>query len=370
MSSKRVVVAMSGGVDSAVTAALLAESGYEVLGVTMRMMPLEAESNSEQKLKPAEQDARNAASKLGIPHAVVDVTGPFSQCVVQDFVEEYRAGRTPNPCVKCNPEIKFATLTNYADEVGAEYIATGHYARVVLDEESGRYRLLRGLDASKDQSYVLYRLTQRELSRMILPLGSLKKTQVRSKAEELGLELAQKTESQDACFVPQGKYQDFLRQSVPDLVQPGPVVDTSGKVVGSHDGVAFFTVGQRRGMGVAAGRRLYVVEIDAPRNTVVVGDAADLEQSSVVIKDVNMISGEQLRDSVVLSAKIRYNTQDREAVARPLDPGWIELAFTQKQRAVTPGQSAVMYKGDDVLGGGIIADRCEARSALEKSGSV
>lgn len=368
MSRGKVIAAMSGGVDSSVAAALLAEQGYEVLGVTLRMWRQTPDDGADRGLtRKYEQDAADVATKLGIRYEVQDVTGKFAQCVVSRFVDEYRAGRTPNPCVKCNPEIKFASLLAYADSHGAEYVVTGHYARIEREQAEETWRLLRGADRSKDQSYVLYRLTQRELPRILMPLGAMQKQEVRQMARELGISVYDKAESQDICFIPEGRYQDFLREFSPELVKPGPIVDTNGRQVGTHDGVAFFTVGQRRGLRLASGRRLYVVRVDAETNTVVVGGNEDLERDRVVIGDTSFVSGRGPSESVVVSAKIRYNTQDRPAALSPLGGGWYELVFEAKQRAVTPGQSAVMYRGEEVLGGGIIANEREAEEARARA---
>ena len=352
MNRKRVAVAMSGGVDSSVAAAVLMEEGYDVVGVTLR---LSAEAQG------CEQDARGVASKLGIPHHVLDVRREFERCVVANFVEQYCVGRTPNPCVRCNEAIKFGALLRFAeDELGARWLATGHYARAQWDSGSGRWKLLRGVDRSKDQAYVLYRLNQTQLGKALFPLGGQTKVETRERAAALGLTPEERPESQDICFIPGGRYRDFLKRRVPELVRPGPIVDTSGRVLGEHQGIAFHTVGQRRGLRIATGGRLYVVAIDAERNAVVVGGAAELSRRSVVVIDISLISGERLTNSVVVSAKIRYNTQDSPAVLRPLTDDSAELVFDEEQRAVTPGQSAVFYSGETVLGGGVIDSRLSA----------
>lgn len=367
MSGERVAVAMSGGVDSSVAAALLLEEGCSVVGVTIRMWSVPATETESQLASRAEQDARAVASKLGIPHFVMDLRDDFAACVVKDFVDEYRLGRTPNPCVRCNPRIKFgAFLRQAAEQHGVQRIATGHYARIEWDEDTRRFRLLRGIDRAKDQSYVLYRLDQEQLSRTLMPAGRFTKEQIRGKAAALDLGLGDKDESQDICFIPGGRYQDFLARSVPELLKPGPIVDESGNVVGRHQGVAFYTVGQRRGLRVASGRRLYVTAIDARSNTVVVGPPESLTRRSVMLKDMALVSGGKLTESVVVSAKIRYNTQDSRAVLRPLRDDWAELVFDEDQRAATPGQSAVCYRGEEVLGGGVIADRVEADRMLSR----
>jgi tRNA-specific 2-thiouridylase len=356
---KKVVAAMSGGIDSSVAAAMLLENGYEVIGVTMRMWSSD-DPAVESIARQSEQDAADVASNLGIQHHILDVRDKFSSCVVDNFIDEYRHGRTPNPCVVCNPNIKFGELLRYAqDEFQADYIATGHYARIVWDETTSKWKLFRGIDKEKDQAYVLYRLSQSQFGKILMPLGYHTKKDVRAMAQKLHLNLTERPESQDICFIPGGRYQDFLKKNVPELMRPGPIVDSSGKVLGRHDGVAFYTVGQRRGLRVASGKRLYVIAIDAKSNTVILGEAGEFGQKAVVIKSVHMISGEKLSKSVVVSAKIRYNAQDSPALLRQLDSDLAELIFENEQRAVTPGQSAVFYDGDEVLGGGVIADKKE-----------
>ncbi|MGC8862566.1 MAG: tRNA 2-thiouridine(34) synthase MnmA [Armatimonadota bacterium] len=350
MKGEKVVAAMSGGIDSAVAAALLIEQGYQVIGVTLRLRQPEAGADIS-----SEEEAARLASKLGIPHFVLDVREEFMRQVIQYFINEYRSGRTPNPCVRCNRGIKFGALLRYAEqELGASKLATGHYARIERDEHSGRWRLLRGLDPDKDQAYVLYRLAQAQLAKIITPLGYQTKDQTRAIARKLGLR-TRLAESQDICFVPHGSYRQFLANTAPDLVRPGLIIDTSGRVIGQHKGIAFYTVGQRRGLGVAAGERLYVIAIDPNTNTVVAGPENELRRKSVLLKDVTLVSGEPLGETIVVSAKIRYNTQDSPALLRPLGGDWAELEFEKEQRAVTPGQSAVFYSGEEVLGGGIIA---------------
>lgn len=368
MSGCRIAVAMSGGIDSSVAAAILQEQGCDVVGVTLRMWPPEREWEVDTAdLSKNEQDARLVASKLGIPHYVLDVREEFSRCVVERFVEEYKAGHTPNPCVVCNPGIKFGVLLDYAQEqFGAEKLATGHYARIEWDDYRAKWKLLRGTDPNKDQGYVIYRLTQQDLGKICFPLGYHAKDEVRLRASELGIDVSEKSESQDICFIPEGKYQDFLRQYAPDAVRPGLITDMQGNTLGEHEGVAFYTVGQRRGLRIASGKRLYVVGIDVQANRVIVGDETDLRHTCVILKDVTLISGDKLSQSVVVTAKIRYNTQDSKAVLSPMPGDWARLDFDEEQRAITPGQSAVFYQGEEVLGGGIIADMLERDWALSR----
>lgn len=356
MSRLKVAVAMSGGVDSSVAAAILVDAGHDVIGVTMRLWredgPCEADS---------EDSAKQTAAHLGIPHAVVDLRDEFRRCVVDQFVSEYAQGRTPNPCVRCNADIKFGALLRYAhEELCADKLATGHYVRSMWDDEARRWRLLRGVDRSKDQSYFLYRLTQGQLGDVLFPLGEMTKAQTRRTAARKGIKARERPESQDVCFISEGGYGDFLARLSPDLMKPGPIVDTSHRSLGEHKGIAFYTIGQRRGLGVAARQRLYVVRIEPESNTVVLGTAADLAKRNVLIDQVVLMSGGELTDSIVVSAKIRYNAQDSTAVLSPVSGNRAEIVFDQPQNAVTPGQSAVFYVGEEVLGGGVIIDDCAA----------
>ncbi len=358
-SKKKVVVAMSGGVDSSVAAAELIKKGFEVYGVTLRMRS--GVTGSDDK---AIADAKDVAKLLGIQHDVIDVREDFEKCVLNYFIVEYANGKTPNPCVKCNPEVKFKRLIEYANEIAdIGYVATGHYARVDIDPATGKYRLLRALNKSKDQSYALYRLKQEQLARILFPLGGMTKSEVRELARELGLAVSDKDESQDVCFVPDGRYGDLLKKIAPELNRPGDIVDTNGRVVGEHRGIVFYTIGQRRGLSYAAGRRVYVIDIDPKNNRITVGSDDELRRKVVVVKDLSIISENKIKESVVVSAKIRYNTQDSTAIMKQLNNDWAELIFDHDQRAVTPGQSVVVFDGDVVIGGGIIASDEEIKKA-------
>ncbi|HEY8491287.1 MAG TPA: tRNA 2-thiouridine(34) synthase MnmA [Dehalococcoidia bacterium] len=350
----RVVVGMSGGVDSSTAAALLHAQGYEVIGVTMRLwtVPDETAPVHHRHCCSIEDtdDARAAAQVIGIPHYVLNFEEEFRRSVVEYFVAEYRRGRTPNPCLACNEHVKFRAFLDRARALGADYVATGHYARVARDGET--YRLLRAADPEKDQSYVLYTLGQEELRSILFPLGTYTKDRVRALAAELGLPVADKPDSADICFVPGGDYRAFLAQYVP--TRPGPVVDTAGNVVGQHEGVSGFTVGQRRGLG-AFGARRYVVELRPEANTVVVGGAEELLSDVCWAEQLRFVNGPPA-GALEVEAKIRYRTAAAPALLR-VQGDRAEVRFREPQRAVTPGQAVVFYVGDEVIGGGIIEGR-------------
>jgi tRNA-uridine 2-sulfurtransferase len=354
---------MSGGVDSSVAAAMLLQEGYDVVGVTMQVWP--ATTAPEEQVSrtccssAAVEDARLVADRLGFPHHVVNFKDVFEQAVIGDFIEEYRRGRTPNPCVRCNRFVKFGALLDQARALGADYIATGHYARVVHDEESGRWLLRRGFDHSKDQSYALYGLTQEQLAHTLLPLGAMAKDETRRLAADLGLAVASKPDSQEICFVENKDYPAFLRNAAPEAASPGPILDTAGNVLGKHEGIAFYTIGQRRRLGIAAGEPLYGVRIDCSRNAGIAGKNEELYASDLVVAETNFISVERLSSPIAISAKIRYNMKASEALLSPLEDGQAHLSFAVPQRAITPGQAAVFYIGDDVVGGGTIDRVCD-----------
>lgn len=359
----RVVVALSGGVDSATAAALLVEQGYEVIGIMMRLWvagewPLENRCCSSE----AVDDARRVAYLLDIPFYLVNYEQPFRTHVVDYFLEEYARGRTPNPCLACNKFIKFGLLLERALSLDAAYLATGHYCRIA--RSNGRYRLLRGVDRRKDQSYMLYMLGQKELSRLIFPLGDLTKEQVRSLAAQRGLPVAEKAESQDLCFTPTGDYRSFLQANRPNLLAPGPILDLEGNQIGMHKGLAFYTVGQRHGLGLGSSNRrmltgtnpepLYVIRLDPERKAVIVGPENALWRRELVASQVSFVSGEGPAGSVTVTAKVRYRSPEAPATIEPLGDGRLLVRFQEPQRAITPGQAIVFYQGDEVLGGGII----------------
>lgn len=370
---ERVIVGMSGGVDSAVTAALLVEQGYEVIGVTMRIWEppgLDLLNSQSCCGLGAAEDARRVAARLGIRHYVIDFQEIFRRQVVDDYIAEYRAGRTPNPCIRCNEFVKFGALWERARALGASYLATGHYARVRRDPESGRWLLLRGLDARKDQSYALYRLSQEQLSRALFPLGERSKEETRRLAAELDLPVAGKPDSQEVCFIPNNDTPAFLRQMAPETVSPGPIRTPEGAVIGTHPGVAFYTVGQRKRIPVSSRKPLYVTEIDAGSGTITVapGDHPDRRATMLLAGDLNWIDRERLDGAIAVSAKVRYNMQDQPALLSPAEGDRARVAFREPQLAITPGQSVVCYRGEVVVGGGVI-ERVE-RNERERSGSV
>lgn len=354
----RVVVAMSGGVDSSLTAALLVHQGYDVIGITMQIWEnYNANHDPEHRgccSLSAVDDARHVAEKLGIPYYVLNFRQLFQQRVVDYFIREYGCGKTPNPCIACNRYVKFEGLLQKALELGAEYVATGHYARIILDEQTGRYLLLKGLDRSKDQSYALYHLNQHTLKHFLMPLGTYEKTETRKLAAELGLAVANKPDSQEICFIPDDDYKKFLAEKAPQSLRPGNIIDTKGRILGIHHGLPLYTVGQRKGLGLAAGKPLYVVALDSENNTVIVGDNNDVYADELITDDPNFIAIDSLTSAMRVTAKIRYSASAAEAVIAPIANGEIHVKFLQPQRAVTPGQSVVFYADDIVIGGGII----------------
>jgi tRNA-specific 2-thiouridylase len=362
-SETAVAAAMSGGVDSSVAAALLKAEGRDVIGVTMNLFSLPREACASENLRSccgwkAQEDANRVAIALGIPHFIVDFRREFERRVVADFCREYRLGRTPNPCIRCNQFVKFGLLLERVRHLGAERIATGHYARVEFDEASGRYLLKKGRDAEKDQSYFLYPLTQDELSRADFPVGRYSKGEVRRLAAEYRLPVAEKPESQEICFVPDKDYARFLKERCPEAFRAGPILDLGGKVIGRHQGIAHFTIGQRKGMGVAALHPLYVVDIDAERNTVLAGRNEDLYRRRLRASGLNWISIEKLVEPLAVRAKIRYKHSEARALVTPISARSVSVEFEKPQRAVAPGQAVVFYDGETVVGGGTI-DRSE-----------
>lgn len=344
-----IIVAMSGGVDSSVAAALLKEQGFEVIGVMMRLW---AEQENRCCAPQAVDDARRVATQLDIPFYLVNYEAEFKACVVDYFISEYSQGRTPNPCLACNRHIRFGRLLRHAQALGASHLATGHYAQV--DEVNRTYRLRKGVDPQKDQSYVLYMLGQDELQNVVFPVGAYTKYQIREMAHRRRLPVADKDESMELCFVTDGDYRRFLHDHAPQAVRTGPILTTSGQEIGRHQGLAFYTIGQRRGLGIAAPEALYVIRMDPERNTLVVGPARELGQSTLLSKDVNYPSGQVPSGPVRVQAKIRYRAQLADATWTPLPDSRARVDFDLPLRDITPGQAVVAYQDDVVLGGGII----------------
>lgn len=357
---ERVVVGLSGGVDSSVAAAVLVEQGHDVVGVTLRVWPWREEAEPARRFGSCcsprtVDDARQVARALGIPYYLLNTEREFDRAVVERFAAEYRAGRTPVPCVACNRDLKFGSLLHRARAWDAAAVATGHYARVTRDAATGRYLLWRGVDPAKDQSDFLWPLTQAQLAAARFPVGHLTKAQVRDTARRLGLVTAEKPESQEICFVPDDDYRGFLRRRDPAMFASGPIVDgATGERLGEHGGLPGYTVGQRRGLGLAARRPLYVVDLDPERNAVVVGDAAALDRDRLTAAQANFITCEPPGDPLRVQARIRHNHPPAPATVRALEPGRVEVVFDSPQRAITPGQSVVFYDGDCVVGGGVI----------------
>ncbi len=353
----RVVVGMSGGVDSSAAAALLLEQGYEVVGITLKLWPQDCLSRAEDKCcgPQAVADARAVCDRLGIPFYLVDEAAEFQAQVIQYFASEYRAGRTPNPCVLCNEKLKFGTLIERARRLGADHVATGHYARVDRDPQTGRYRLRRGRDPRRDQSYFLFSLRQEQLARTLFPLGDLLKTETREVARDSQLKTAGKEESMEICFVPDNNYGRFLQKAGLASRHQGEIVDTAGRVLGHHDGIEFYTIGQRRGIRLAAPDPLYVLDLDAARNRVVVGAANELNRDEFGVERCNWVAFAAPLPSIPVTAKIRYNHPGTPATVWPASDGSARVKLEVPQRAITPGQACVFYQEDVLVGGGWIA---------------
>lgn len=350
----KVVVAMSGGVDSSVAAALLVEQGYDVTGVMLRLWSEPGKEESNRCCTPdAMAGARRVASQLGIPFYALNAQNLFRSTVVQAFMDGYRNGITPNPCILCNSHIRWGFMYEAALEMGAEYMATGHYARV-MQQPDGSVRLLRGHDPAKDQSYVMSVLTQEKLRHTLFPVGGLPKPEVRANARRFGFSVAERADSQDLCFLAGQDYREFLARYVPEVTQPGKIVRQDGSQAGEHQGLAFYTIGQRKGLGIAAPRPLYVLEKDVAANQLVIGDKTELGRDGLSSNDVNWISGTAPTETFEAQVKIRYRADLANAIVTPVDVDGVRIEFKNPLRDITVGQRVVIYNGDVVLGGGTI----------------
>jgi len=367
---KRVVVGMSGGVDSSVAAALLLREGYDVIGITLKMWPQDCASMIEDKCcgPQAMADARTVAASLGIPHYVLDETQGFTREVIDYFTAEYQSGRTPNPCVLCNERLKFGNLLRKAQGLGAEYVATGHYARVEPSEKG--FVLKRAVDLRKDQSYFLFTLNQQQLAHTLMPLGKLSKGEVRNLAKEFGLVTHDKDESQDICFVPENDYAEFLKTHLGQTeFQSGEIVHRDGRVLGNHEGIELFTIGQRKGINVGYPKPLYVLDIDPSKRRVIVGDDNELWHSSLIAERCSWGAQGVLSAGAEVMVKIRHSHGGSQARVYPQADGRVKVEFLEPQRAITPGQGTVFYDGDSIVGGGWIARESEMSSRFQASSS-
>lgn len=345
--NKKVLLGMSGGVDSSVSAILLKEQGYEVIGITMNFL----ENNNES----SEEDARRVCDYLGIKHYVVDLKEEFHNRVIENFVCEYSNCRTPNPCIECNRYLKFGAMYEKAKELGADYIATGHYAKIEFSEKYNRYVLKKSNSSKKDQSYVLYNIPKKILEKVLFPLADFEdKEQIREIARKHGLSVASKSDSEDICFIPDGDYKKYLEENSNIKKNLGNIVDKSGKILGRHNGLYYYTIGQRKGLGIAYPVPLYVLGFNKAKNEVIVGPVEDLFSKEIIVKNINLLLMDKIEKSIKVKTKIRYAAKEAEGLLEKIDEDTVKVIFDEPQRGVTPGQSAVFYINDVVLGGGKI----------------
>ena len=352
---KKVVIGMSGGVDSSVAAYLLKKQGYDVIGVTMQIWQEDKEYEEREGgccSLSAVDDARRVADKIGIPFYVLNFRDSFKKNVIDYFIDEYMEGKTPNPCIACNKYLKFDELLKKAQGIGADYIATGHYAKI--EEHNGRYILVKSDDDKKDQTYALYNMTQEQLAHTLMPCGEYTKDRIREIAKEIGLDVHNKKDSEEICFISDNNHGKYISEAMPGKVKQGNFVDKDGNILGKHKGIVYYTIGQRKGLGLAMGRPVFVTDINPLTNEVVVGAEEDIFKTDLICKDINFIAFDNLDKSLELKAKIRYSAKPATATITPLENGKVRVSFKEKQRAITKGQSVVFYLDDLVVGGGII----------------
>lgn len=359
---KKVLLAISGGIDSTVAAYLLKEEGYQITAIYFCLVDDKETANSEDKTSFQQSGRRRAettANKLDIPLLVIDYREEFNKIVVDDFIKKYHKGLTPNPCILCNERIKFNLLEYYASKMKIDFIATGHYVRVQKDEKQDEYLLKRGIDKEKDQSYFLYRLNRNILSKCIFPLGNLKKSEVKAIAHEKGVDISNMRESQEICFIPENNYRKFIKNKTRQVIhnKPGYFIDAAGNILGKHKGIAFYTIGQRRKIGLSLNTRKYIIRIEPEKNIIVIGDEIDLYKSEFKVEDVHYISDSRIIECISLEVQIRYNTVASKARIHPDNYSNMNLKviFDKPKRAITPGQSAVFYDREIVIGGGFIS---------------
>lgn len=352
---KKVVIGMSGGVDSSVAAYLLKKQGYDVIGITMQIWQEDKEFEEREGgccSLSAVDDARRVANKLEIPFYVLNFRDSFKKNVIDYFIDEYVNGRTPNPCIACNKYLKFDELLRKAEGIGAEYVATGHYAKI--EERDGRNLLIRSDDGRKDQTYALYNMTQYQLAHTLMPCGEYTKDKIREIAKEIGLDVHNKKDSEEICFIPDNNHGKYIEETLPGKIQSGNFIDKNGNILGKHKGIVYYTIGQRKGLGLAMGRPVFVTDINPLTNEVIIGPEEDIFKTDLLCKDMNFIAIDKLENEMKVEAKIRYSAKPADAVIRPMDNGRVRVSFKEKQRAITKGQSVVFYSNDIVVGGGVI----------------